>query len=205
MADKEVNVDSKYLEKLDEQVESFRKLGKSWGLTSEDIDRCVLLSLQKKIELPKATPARTFFGLVKTVCKLTIWLFGVLFLCSVCVSFHEPTQKFLSHNLEPYGYVILRTLRVMTLPISRNFNISSKWVTMYCSSFVSLLLDELTRYSVFYVNLTVYITYAYTRKSTMALQSYHNYTVLFTQEARSSSCEYYLFVNIFQTFMKMGV
>ncbi|KAJ8299571.1 hypothetical protein KUTeg_023631 [Tegillarca granosa] len=124
---------AEYLMYLKENVSELRKFGKEWGMTDEEINSCIDdVLVNKEDENPPCRSNKTqarklwswfcfcvkvWFGFVLVITGIGI--FGYLLL-----SFHEPSEAFISKTLQPYGYDIFRFVRLATLPIHKMTNIT---------------------------------------------------------------------------------
>ncbi|XP_070558843.1 bombesin receptor-activated protein C6orf89 homolog [Ptychodera flava] len=105
-------------DRLSENVEKLQSLGKSWGMSDSEIDKCIQQALQSDRRKPATFMSRFLYSLRVCVLVLSFLLAFYVFL-----SFHRPTQQFISKQSQSWQYPILRFIRLMTLPITKKYKL----------------------------------------------------------------------------------
>ena len=116
------------LKQLDEKIEKLRALGVERGLSANEIDDCILkcVNLEKNVKSSKKRKCSAGYSRGRHICLVAsgvcagFWVFcaGVYILSML----HEPTDHFLATALQPLLYPLLKSIRLLGLPILRRYN-----------------------------------------------------------------------------------
>ncbi|XP_077994560.1 bombesin receptor-activated protein C6orf89 homolog [Glandiceps talaboti] len=106
-------------DKLSQNVEKLQNLGKSWGMDDHDINKCICQALQiDQGRKPSTVTAKIVYGL-----RLSVLVISFILACYVFLSFHRPSQQFLSKQTQSWQYPVMRFVRLLTLPITQKYNL----------------------------------------------------------------------------------
>ena len=118
-----------------------RNLGADWGLSEEEITKCIENALsrinknqQAKLQKSQKNVARKWWRYFLVAVKAPIYLFiSCLVLVAAVLAvtnISETADKVISHALQPYGYGILRAVRLASLPIHQISNLTREFNTL---------------------------------------------------------------------------
>ncbi|XP_078588099.1 uncharacterized protein LOC144869086 [Branchiostoma floridae x Branchiostoma japonicum] len=126
MPRKEETTEPEYVyEKVSDSFHSLQKKGKDWGLSDEVIEKCIRQALESGGSSGEGgRPARSCQCLV-TFLKVVILIGFVLSVGAVFATYHDPTARLLSKHTQAWAYPILRTTRILTLPLTKWFNLQA--------------------------------------------------------------------------------
>ncbi|KAL5007344.1 hypothetical protein ScPMuIL_016150 [Solemya velum] len=118
---------------LRQNIVELKRLGEEWGLSADEINKCIDKSLGQIEEqdssavFPKNNARYVWcsFRRCLAFCFKTCLLLSVLLvlLCG-CAYAHQPTGHFIGKFLHPHAYDIFRFLRLATLPLHKVTNIT---------------------------------------------------------------------------------
>uniref|UniRef100_A0A8C4NCL8 Uncharacterized protein n=1 Tax=Eptatretus burgeri TaxID=7764 RepID=A0A8C4NCL8_EPTBU len=103
-------------ERLSESIDKLRELGLRWGMSEEDIERCIAQALrvgERRERRSHASPIRTL-----------AWFCLALLTSYWFLSTYQPTQYLSGHHADSWIYPIMRHVRLLTLPIAKHYNLS---------------------------------------------------------------------------------
>ena len=114
---------------LAENIEKWRKLGISHGLEDREIDECILRTLPEhkmgRDTLGNHATKGNFEWSLRKIC-FTSWIVLISLLTLLCVlsTVHPPTERLIGKLTAPYTYSVMRLVRLLSLPLNRNFDLS---------------------------------------------------------------------------------
>lgn len=124
-----------YLIYLKKNAALLRKEAQQLGFTEDEINQCIEEALKESDDneelanSPKNI-ARKCFHYFRVAAKVFLAILGVIFALWVGVmvltTYHKPSEHLLGSVLQPYGYQIFRTIRLVTLPVHNMFNITGE-------------------------------------------------------------------------------
>ncbi|XP_071493208.1 uncharacterized protein [Diadema antillarum] len=108
---------SSFLSKLS----TIRTIAERDGLRDEDIDCCVLTALESEdTPMERNIIGRIACGYLKVAVSVVV----MFFLASLLISSHKPLKQYVIELVTGYSYHILRTVRIVSLPLTRQVDLS---------------------------------------------------------------------------------
>lgn len=126
-----------YMLHLRQNASLLRKEAREWGFTEKQINQCIEEALRDSDNLHELANSpknlmRTcwhYFRVTVNVMLLTVAVATTLLIgLTILTTYHEPTEEYVSNVLQPYGYQIFRTLRLVTLPVHKMFNVTREYI-----------------------------------------------------------------------------
>ena len=128
------------MEGLGDDIERIRELGISYGLSDQAIDECLLravghqttfsttpTSINKRRQKRKPSKFRK-------LCMVFLMPFLLMIALYIVGSFHQPTGQFIGKHLANASYPFFRYVRLVTLPVARNLDLTGECLSIYIFS-----------------------------------------------------------------------
>lgn len=131
---------------IDNGLDEIWRTGEELGLSNVDVHNIFMSVLNENNEVKtdlhkhiKRTRARDTMGAIKKIYILSKYVAKVLILvttlciaCFIIVSFHNPTRKLITRNIQDFIYPVMTTVRYIALPLVARFPHLSQWYWEEC-------------------------------------------------------------------------
>uniref|UniRef100_UPI00358EBD0C bombesin receptor-activated protein C6orf89 homolog isoform X2 n=1 Tax=Myxine glutinosa TaxID=7769 RepID=UPI00358EBD0C len=105
-------------ERLSESIDKLRELGLRWGMSEDDIERCIAQALrvgERRERRSLASPIRTL-----------AWFCLALLTSYWFLSTYQPTQYLTGRHADSWIHPIMRHVRLLALPIAKHYNLAEQ-------------------------------------------------------------------------------
>lgn len=110
-------------ESVKEKVDHYRNLARQQGLTTNDIDDCIMLALRAKLR-PTITKKVSQFW--KKLAKVLIITAAILVFLVFIIANHKPSKRFVELLTYNTSYPLMRAVRLLSLPLARTVDLTGK-------------------------------------------------------------------------------
>lgn len=109
-------------ESVKEKVDHYRNLAKQQGLTTNDIDDCIMLALQAK----RPTITKKVSQFWRKLAKVLIITAAILVFLVFIIANHKPSKRFVELLTYNTSYPLMRAVRLLSLPLARTVDLTGK-------------------------------------------------------------------------------
>lgn len=109
-------------ESVKEKVDHYRNLARQQGLTTDDIDDCIMLALQAK----RPTITKKVSQFWRKLAKVLIITAAILVFLVFIIANHKPSKRFVELLTYNTSYPLMRAVRLLSLPLARTVDLTGK-------------------------------------------------------------------------------
>lgn len=107
-------------ESVKEKVDHYRNLARQQGLTTDDIDDCIMLALQAK----RPTITKKVSQFWRKLAKVLIITAAILVFLVFIIANHKPSKRFVELLTYNTSYPLMRAVRLLSLPLARTVDLT---------------------------------------------------------------------------------